>query len=68
VGEHKIASTPAADMAYEYGTMRMGYDSSGKDDKGHHEFEAVMLIVYKAKDGICQTVALTMQPMEEAAH
>jgi hypothetical protein len=67
VGEHRIVSTSAGDMAYEYGTMRMSYDSSGKEDAGHHEFEAVMLIVYKAKGGACQKVALTMQPMEEEA-
>jgi hypothetical protein len=48
-------------MAYEYGTMRMGYDESGK----HNEFEAVILSVYKAKDGVCQIAASTMQPLEE---
>src|ERR1700730_15083567 len=56
VGEHKIVSAPSGDMAYEYGTMHMGYDS--KEEGGHHEFEAVMLTVYKAKDGVCQKVAL----------
>ena len=61
VGDHRIVSTPSADMAYEYGTVKMGYDEGGK----HNEFEAVMLIVYKAKDGVCQTVALTMQPLEK---
>ena len=65
VGEHRIVSTPTADMAYEYGTMHMGYDS--KEEGGHHEFEAVMLVVYKAKDGVCQKVALTMQPLEDEA-
>jgi hypothetical protein len=50
-------------MAYEYGTMHMGYDS--KEEGGHHEFEAVMLVVYTAKDGVCQKAALTMQPLED---
>ena len=61
VGDHRIVSTPSADMAYEYGTMHMGYDERGK----HTEFEAAMLTVYKAKDGVCRVVALTMQPLEE---
>jgi ketosteroid isomerase-like protein len=61
VGEHKIVSAPSGDMAYEYGTVHVSYDS--KD--GHHEFEAVMLHVYKAKDGVCQMAAMTMQPLEE---
>jgi len=62
VGEHRIVSSPHGDMAYEYGTMQMSYDSK-KD--GHQEFKAVILTVYKAKDGSCQEVALTMQPLEE---
>jgi ketosteroid isomerase-like protein len=60
VGDHRIVSTASGDMAYEYGTVHMGYDEGGK----HNEFEAVMLTVYKAKDGVCQTAALTMQPLE----
>lgn len=62
VGEHRIVSTATGDMAYEYGTIHMGYDS--KLD-GHREFEAVILAVYEAKGGVCQKVALTMQPLEE---
>ena len=54
-------------MAYEYGTMHLAYDDTGKEDPGHHEFEAVMLMVYKAKGGACQQVAMTMQPLEEEA-
>jgi ketosteroid isomerase-like protein len=61
VGEHKIVSSPSGDMAYEYGTVHVGYD----DKEGHHEFEAVMLHVYKAKGGVCQMAAMTMQPLEE---
>jgi len=40
VGEHKIVAHSSGDMAYEYGTLHMGYDS--KEEGGHHEFEAVM--------------------------
>jgi hypothetical protein len=61
VGDHRIVSTPSGDMAYEYGTVHVGYDEGGK----HEEFEAVMLTVYKAKGGVCQVAALTMQPLEE---
>ncbi len=61
LGDHRIVATPSGDMAYESGTMRMGYDEGGK----HTEFEAVMLTVYKANGGVCQTAALTMQPLEE---
>lgn len=62
VGEHRIVSAASGDMAYEYGTVHMGYDSKSE---GHREFEAVILGVYKAKDGVCQKVALTMQPLKE---
>lgn len=61
VGDHRIVSTPSGDMAYEYGTLRMGYDEDGK----HTEFEAAMLTVYQAEDGICRIVASTMHPLEE---
>ena len=61
LGDHRIVVTPAGDMAYEYGTLRMGYDEAGK----HTDFEAVMLTVYKANGGVCQIAALTMQPLEE---
>ncbi len=37
------------------------YDEGGKRTK----FDAVMLTVYKARNGACQMVALTMQPLEE---
>jgi hypothetical protein len=62
VGEHRIVATPSGDMAYEYGTMQMAYDSNSE---GHQVFKAVMLSVYKAKGGVCQKVALTMQPLDE---
>jgi len=59
--DHRIVSTPAGDMAYEVGTLHMGYDEDGKRTK----FDAVMLTVYKARNGACQMVAMTMQPLED---
>jgi hypothetical protein len=41
----------------------MAYDS--KEEGGHHELEAVILSVYNAKDGVCQNVALAMQPLDK---
>src|SRR2546427_5699489 len=61
VGEHRIVSAPSGDMAYEYGTVHVSYD----DTAGHHEFEAVMLHVYKANGGVCQMAAMTMHPLGE---
>ena len=60
--DHRIVPSPSADMAYEYGTMQMSYDSKSE---GHHQFQAVILSVYKASGGVCREVALTMQPLEE---
>jgi hypothetical protein len=64
-GEHRIVSAPSGDMAYEYGTVHVAYDSKEGGGLGHHEFEAVILNVYKAKDGVCQKVAGTMHPLGE---
>jgi hypothetical protein len=61
VGEHRIVSAPSGDMAYEYGTRHVSYD----DKDGHHEFEAVMLHVYKANGAVCQMAAMTMHPLGE---
>ena len=67
--DHRIVSSPSADMAYEQGTLHMSSDSKKKPGAaGHEEFDAVMLIVYKARDGKCQQVALTMQPLEQDSH
>ena len=63
VGEHRIVSTASGDMAYEAGTLEMSYDST--DDGLRHKFQAAMLEVYKAKDGACQLVAETMEPLPE---
>ena len=62
VGEHRIMAAPSGEMAYDYGTVQMAYDSKSE---GHQEFKAVILSVYKAKDGACQKVALTMQPLDQ---
>lgn len=63
VGAHGVVSSASADMAYEYGTMQMSYDSTA--DGKNHTFQAVMLEVYKAKEGACQLVAETMEPLED---
>jgi len=60
--DHRIVADPSGDMAYEYGTLQMAYDSKSE---GHRAFKAVILSVYKAKDGACQKVALTMQPLDQ---
>jgi len=65
VGEHRIVSSAAGDMAYEYGTLHMSSDSKANPTTGHEDFKAAMLIVYKAHGTACQQVALTMQPLEE---
>jgi hypothetical protein len=62
--DHRIIASASGDMAYEHGTMDMSYDEGGKP----HTFKAVMLNVYKAKGGVCERVAGTMQPLEEDEH
>ena len=66
VGEHRIVSSASGDMAYEYGTLDVSYDE--KDDPKRHEFKAVILNVYKVKNGACQKVAGTMEPLEGSDH
>ena len=60
--DHRIVVTPSGEMAYEYGTVQIAYESSSN---GHHEFKAVVLSVYKAKGRVCEKVALTMQPLKQ---
>jgi hypothetical protein len=62
--DHRIVASASGEMAYEHGTMDMSYDEEGKP----HSFKAVMLNVYKAKGGVCESVAGTMQPLEEDEH
>lgn len=62
--DHRIVPSASGDMAYEHGTMDVNYEEEGKP----HEFKAVMLNVYKAKGGVCESVAGTMQPLEENEH
>jgi len=66
VGEHRIVSSASGDMAYEYGTLHMSSDSKSNQATGHEEFDAVMLIVYKAKTVFARR-SLTMQPLEKKA-
>jgi ketosteroid isomerase-like protein len=58
--DHRIVADLAGQMAYERGTMQIGYD----DKEGHHEFKAVVLEVFMAKGEVCQNVAFTMQPLD----
>jgi ketosteroid isomerase-like protein len=59
--DHRIVLSPGGDMAYETGTLHLAYDEAGKRTK----FDAVMLTVFKSKNGMCEIAALTMQPLEE---
>jgi ketosteroid isomerase-like protein len=61
--DHRVVASPSGDMAYEHGTMHVSYDDKG--DSKHHQFDAVMLNVFKAKGAVCQQVAGTMQPLED---
>ena len=62
--DRRIVASTSGDMAYEHGTMEMSYDQDGKP----HTFKAVMLNVYKANGSVCESVAGTMQPLEEDEH
>ena len=62
--DHRIVASASGDMAYEHGTMDMSYDEEVKT----HTFEAVMLNVYKANGSVCESVAGTMQPLEDHEH
>lgn len=59
--DRRIVASSGGDLAYEHGTLRMGYDENGK----HTDFEAAMLIVYQARGGECRQVALTMYPIDD---
>jgi len=61
--DRRIVASPSGDMAYEHGTMRVSYDD--KSDGKHHEFQAVMLTVYRAKGAVCEQAAGTMHPLED---
>ena len=62
--DHKIVASASGDMAYEHGTMVMSYDEGGKT----LTFKSVILNVYKANGSVCESVAGTMQPLEEDEH
>ena len=61
--DHRVVATASGDMAYEHGTMHVSYDDTG--DGKHHQFDAVMLNVFKASGAVCQQVAMTMNPLED---
>ena len=50
-------------MAYEYGVLRQ-QEQPGNWARGIRRRDA---LVYKAKNGACEKVALTMQPLEKKA-
>jgi ketosteroid isomerase-like protein len=62
--DHRIVTSASGDMAYEHGTMVMSYDEGGKTQT----FKSVILNVYKANGNVCESVAGTMQPLEEDEH
>jgi len=62
--DHRLVASSSGDMAYEHGTMDLSYDEDGKP----HSFKAVILNVYKANGNVCESVAATMQPLEEDEH
>src|SRR4249919_3652657 len=53
--------TPNGDMAYEYGTSHVVFDTS---DNQHSDFNALFLRVWKAADGQCKVAAFMAQPAE----
>lgn len=59
--DRRVVASTTGDMAYEHGTMDVSYTEDGKPQ----QFKAVILNVYKAKGGVCERVAGTMQPLEE---
>ena len=59
--DHRIVASASGDMAYEHGTVDLSYDEDGKS----HSFKAVILHVYKANGNVCESVAGTMQPLEQ---
>jgi ketosteroid isomerase-like protein len=62
-GSHKpdrIVVSPSGDMAYEYGTSHMSFDS--KKEGKHVDFTAAYLSVWKAVDGKCKLAAQMAEP------
>lgn len=55
----RIVVAPSGDMAYEYGTAHMSFDSK---KEGHVEFTAAYLRVWKKVDGRCKIAAEMFQP------
>jgi ketosteroid isomerase-like protein len=53
--------SPNGDMAYEYGTTHIVFDT----DNQHRDFTALFLRVWKAADGQCKVAAFMAQPAEK---
>jgi len=58
----KIEVSKSSDMAYEYGTGSLSFDSI--KEKKHLAFELAYLRVWKAVDGECRATAIMMHPIE----
>jgi ketosteroid isomerase-like protein len=55
----RIVVAPSGDMAYEYGTAHMSFDSK---KEGHVDFTAAYLRVWKTVDGKCKIAAEMFEP------
>jgi ketosteroid isomerase-like protein len=55
----RIVVAPSGDMAYEYGTAHMSFDSK---KEGHVDFTAAYLRVWKAVEGKCKIAAEMFEP------
>jgi ketosteroid isomerase-like protein len=55
----RIVVGSSGDMAYEYGTAHMSFDSK---KEGHVDFTAAYLRVWKAVDGKCEIAAEMFEP------
>jgi len=58
----KIDVSKSGDMAYEYGTGSLSFDSV--KEKKHFAFELAYLRLWKAVDGECRAAATMTHPIE----
>ncbi len=54
--------SPSGDMAYQYGTSHVVFDTA---DKQHKDFTALFVRVWKTADGQCKIAAFMAQPQGE---
>jgi hypothetical protein len=59
--DRRVVASTSADMAYEHGTIDVGYNEDGKQ----HTIKLVILAVYMAKGNVCERVAQTIHRLEE---